>query len=201
MLLARKLFPYLSGKWLEAPLDLATESEKLPSEGDNPVLDPAWCGSMLAEFHKAAGANYSYGGYMEDRTKFLRGHYFDPDKPIIHLGVDYWVPQDSWVHLPKKGRLVLLEQHPDQYGGWGGRAVYEIDGLWVIFAHLYNLIGQVDRIYNSTIRIGQVAPVGKNGGWFPHLHIQCCRDYNTCEDGYSTCRRETDFPDPETTLV
>ncbi len=195
-MLANKLFPSLHGKWLTTPIDLSVEADKLPSEGENPALNPEWCAAKMAEFHKAMGVDYSFGGWMEDRTKLWRNHYFDKNT-VIHLGVDYYVPEGTWVQLPKPGRLILTEQDPDRNGGWGGRQVFQIGEFFVIFAHMCNMYGQVGRNFNEGFMIGQIAAPELNGGWFPHLHVQCCRTYSSTTDGYSSTRRENDFPDPE----
>lgn len=75
---------------------------------------------------------------------------------------------------------------------------YEIRGLYVIFAHMSEVEGTVGRLYPAGTLIGRVGNHKTNGGWYPHLHLQCMRRYNLSVDGYGPNDEYTkiEFPDP-----
>lgn len=193
------LFPQLDNtQW--AILDLNEEAQKLFTKSPTPhnrLLDPEVCQKWIESLHAERGADYSWGGWMEDRSFLWRDHYHHPGR-MTHLGVDYNVPAGTQVHLPYGGKLLCAEQDPDQNGGWGGRAIYEIRGLYVIFAHLSEVEGTVGRLYPAGTLIGRVGNHKTNGGWYPHLHLQCMRRYNLSVDGYGPNDEYTriEFPDP-----
>lgn len=198
-MLCTKLFPTLTGKWLSAPVNFnALAKELLPKEGDNPALSPEWCIEWMKGFYANLKVDYCFGGYMEDRADLWRGHYHMEGR-TIHVGVDYNVPAWTPVYLPSKGTLVLLEKCPDQAGGWGGRAIYEMGGLYVMFAHLMHLQGMIDVEYDEKHIVGFVGTPDVNGGWYPHLHVQCMRTYNVAVDGYLAKfdDMEREYPNPE----
>lgn len=194
-----RLFPDLaSDRW--GKIDLNEEIKKLNlPPGNNPALDPAWCAEQMTLLHQMLDIDYSYGGFLEDRSVLWRGHYHEADGAFCHLGTDYNVPTRSLVHLPEKGKLVLAEQDPDQNGGWGGRSIWEIRGHYVIFAHMYRLHGLIGQEFDADEPIGEVAPPPFNGHWFPHLHVQVMTKYDRNVDGYSAPYpgMEMDFLDPE----
>ncbi len=193
-----RLFPDLaSDRW--GKIDLNEEIKKLNLSGeDNPALDPQWCTGQMKLLHQMHDIDYSYGGYLEDRSVLWRGHYHNKDA-FCHLGIDYNVPTKSLVHLPEKGKLILAEQDPDQQGGWGGRSIFKIRNHYVIFAHMYRLHGLVGSEFDAGEPIGEVAPLECNGNWFPHLHVQVMRGYDRNVDGYGPtyAGMELDFLDPE----
>jgi hypothetical protein len=202
-MLSRRLFHTLQGKWLDTPVNFTEEAAKMIPEGDgpNPALDPLWCEQAIGMWHQMNGVDYTFGGYMEDRETLWRGHYHKTGC-VIHVGVDYNVPVYTPVFLPRPGKLVLMEDYPDQYGGWGCRAIYQIGDLWVTFGHLINLNGKVGLEYEEKHIIGQVGPADQNGGWYPHLHVHCQKDYEPWRDAYlPMCGglREA-FPNPEEVL-
>lgn len=195
-------------KWAKVNLNsLYVEAVGGLPPDDSPALDPKWCEEMMAKLHADLGVDLTYGGYMEDRTDLWSGSYLTlrhEKTPIIHLGVDYNVPEGSPVYLPAESKLILLEADGDQEGGWGGRAIYRsltpYDGdrhLYTIYAHLHKLEGRVGEVRGKGEVVGVVAPVEKNGGWYPHLHVQCMFDYTPFVDGYGPAEHRDLFPDPE----
>jgi murein DD-endopeptidase MepM/ murein hydrolase activator NlpD len=198
-MLHHDLFPDLApNRWCR--INFSEQFEKLATSPDlpNPALDPEWCGEQLGMLHAYHNVDHSFGGYLEDRSKLWSGHYHKPGE-VIHLGIDYNVPVRSLVHLPADGQLVAAELDPDQNGGWGGRSIFKIGDAWVIFAHMYRLHGLVGQYWGKGEPIGLVAPAEKNGGWYPHLHVQVMTKYDRSADGYGPMYDgiEKDFPDPE----
>lgn len=188
------LFPELKGKkWTCVDLNKISTEEKFNIV--NPVAQEKW----LASLHTSLGTDYTYGGYMEHREKMLSGHYhslMDNDH-FWHLGIDYNVPADTPVHLPFDGELFHTQMDKDYYGGWGGKLIFKIKDLYVIFGHLDNIVEEY-KSYKKGEVIAKVGNFPVNGNWFAHLHLQCCKNFNPTVDGYSHYYKgiEKDFPDP-----
>lgn len=171
------LFPELQNKYF-ARIDLDTESKRW-IENDfkqtNPLLDPSVCEKFVQECHQRLGVDFSYGGWMENRSTLWRGSYLDDDKKYIHLGIDFNVPTGTAVAMTRSGTVLRIDNdHPEPYG-WGNRVIVhdESTNCVLVFAHLRhpkNLrVG--DCLKNGEI-FARVGSPSENGGWFPHLHAQ-----------------------------
>lgn len=133
MSLHHALFPqYAEARWVELNFNAEAAGNKI-SGAD--LVDPLKCGDWVREVHRINGADFSYGGWMEDRAYLWREHYH-ADGKTTHVGVDYNVPSGSVVRLPQAGRLIFVEEDPDQNGGWGTRMIFKIGEFFVTFAHL-----------------------------------------------------------------
>lgn len=197
------LFPTLVGKWGHVNFN----EEALAIEADPAILDEKSSGHWVEQIHKGRGIDYSYGGYMEDRAFLMRGQYQKPGE-TWHLGIDYTVPQDTPVHIPVDAKLRSFGMDPDQFGGWGGKAIFETRLGYLIFGHLEK--AEVKSEYKAGDFISTIAGFDRNGGWFPHLHVQAVvnqiqsgpisRSLNPhLVDGYSALYTgiEIDFPRPD----
>lgn len=202
--LINKLFPQLNGKWRRIELDkyakVLKEDVNLSSmawRDSNPFLDPVVFGEWVNLLHRTLGVDYSWGGYMEDREEILDGTYL-PAGGKVHLGIDFWVPEGTVVHLPKTGRLVQSRYDSDQNGGWGGQAIFDIGNLFLIFGHLRDVVDEIGLQYSEGWDVGAVAGIDGSGGWYPHLHLQCMTRFDIDVDGYSKFYEGigSDFPYP-----
>ncbi|MDE2213387.1 MAG: peptidoglycan DD-metalloendopeptidase family protein [Patescibacteria group bacterium] len=142
----------------------------------NPLLDPAICQKMIDEFHRARKADYSYGGYMENRPALWRGTYLDATESYLHLGVDFNVPAGTRVCPSVRCTVVYIDHDPpgEKYG-WGTRVIVRLKDhdLYAIYAHLdRSLMCQVGDELEAETLFGKVGLPSCNGGWFPHLHVQ-----------------------------
>lgn len=217
MLLHERLFPQLrKAKWGQINInELAVDVHRLLGPlfekaglDNNPFLDPEVCEQWKEFIHKVKGIDYSWGGYMEDRGVVWKGHYHDPGA-TMHVGVDYYVPVNTPVMLPVDGcKLVDCLADPDQWGGWGGKLLFEWAKGYFILAHLKDMVSQVGKVYRLGEQVAVIAEPEKNGGWSPHLHVQCITktgseiedglNYALSVDGYLRPydNIEKDFPDP-----
>lgn len=191
------LFPTLKGKWKNFDLNKYAKIVQQDAK-TNPFLNPHLFGEWINLLHKSFGVDYSWGGYMEDREELWEGTYL-PKGHRIHLGVDYWVPENTPIHMPANGKLIHYKNDKDQDGGWGGQAIFEIDMIYFIFGHLRNdsnLI--VGHQLNKGDLIGHVAPLECSGGWYPHLHVQCMTKLDINVDGYGYPAYDImdEFPNP-----
>jgi len=197
----RRLLPNLEGDWAKLNInDIAVDACKLLNVGPNdpnPFLDPETVDNWLEFAHKLLGCDYSYGGYLENRSTLWRGHYHKPGE-MIHLGVDLNVPEGEIVAMPTWGKLVYSFNDPDQNSGWGGKLIFECDQGYLLFGHLKNIPNDIGTIYSPDQYVGVVAEAKCNGGWVPHLHVQLMKEFNPNVDGYGPLYAgiENDYIDP-----
>jgi hypothetical protein len=194
--------PYAASRWVKLDFNLLAKADsKISTSPNNPLIDPIKCGEWVDSIHRANNADFSYGGWMEDRACLWRGHY-QKDGKTTHVGVDYNVPAGTLVRLPQAGRLIMVEEDPDQDGGWGTRLIFKIGDLFVTFAHLWMPCGTVGSNYQAGYPFAEVANHKFNGGWFPHLHLQVQRKFEPYKDGYQlyTDELEVEYPNPESVL-
>lgn len=186
-----------------------------PVIGRNPLTDPIFCQAWVEHLTRSqtqvVDAQYSYGGYLEDRTEMWRGTYLEQamKPPFIHLGVDINVRPMTEVFCPVGGEVVQRLDDKDLNGGWGGACVIRTtQKKYVIFAHL-DLDDKIQpgRAWDdgdglSSNRaptfIGYVAGTSRNGGWYPHLHLQGMTHRTDLRkiDGYGKTEDAKKFPNP-----
>lgn len=155
--------------WAEKHPDLLTDKNA-------PLLDPALCSRMVLDTHRALAVDWSFGGYLEDRTFLWRGSYLEQNNSFVHLGVDFNVPAETPVCCPVSGQVIRVDDDRDENGGWGPRVLVSLyppkAGVALIFAHL----GDVEVSPGLEVRpgtmLGTVGSPPSNGNWFPHLHVQ-----------------------------
>jgi hypothetical protein len=210
MTLHHRLFPGLQqAVWTY--INLGELSRELPMHEKNPLLDPEKFKMWLRAQHdklcslNSRATTYSYGGYLEDRSRLWRGHYMKPGC-AWHLGIDFNVPTYTPVHMPTHGELISATHDPDQNGGWGGKIIFRLDdGNYLILAHLrLREYYETGSRYPVGHQIGFIADPQHNGCWHPHLHVQIVHkdmDPNTV-DGYGALYVgvEYDFPRPDTNI-
>ncbi|HLC97689.1 MAG TPA: peptidoglycan DD-metalloendopeptidase family protein [Candidatus Nanoarchaeia archaeon] len=164
------LFPHLQpGKWIE--LNLNEESKSASIDFTDPVAKLAWTHSL----HRARGAEYSFGGFLEDRSHLWKDHYQKEQQLFIHLGVDFAVPVGTETALLERSRVEHIMLDKESYGGWGGRVlVQSLESLqYFIYGHLrHDIPLLVGEIYAAGTVLGTVGETQVNGGWAPHLHLQ-----------------------------
>ncbi len=211
------IFPELEYKKF-GYINLNLEAEKWISAQEtlsntNPLLDPMTCQKMVDSAHKNLGLDFSYGGWMEDRSILWQGSYLDNTQTYIHLGVDINVTAGTKIIASFDATVVIIDDDYPEDGGWGCRIIikHSSQPIYMIYAHLdrdvYCKVG-------DTLKQGAVfAKVGKspfNGNWFPHLHLQSISEeyfdyiekhdlWNTL-DGYGSIEKIQEhavhFPDP-----
>jgi len=206
-MLAKSLFLDFSElKWVK--INLAKDSAIPLLKGHpNPLLNPSTCEKWVKALTAIHNASFTYGGYLENREELWRGSYLKGGG-AYHLGVDYNVPDGTWIYSCWDGEIVDRWEDPDKEFGWGGRLIIKTADKYVVLGHL--------QIYSSP-RIGCQIKQGEligvtahplwNGDWYPHLHLQylsleCFERYSlrlTELDGYSRMYDgiEKDYPNPE----
>lgn len=163
------IFPTLKiGKWIK--INLNEESKKTNLDLSNPDN----CTNFVNRLNKNKKVDYSYGGYLEDRTYIWRNHPNEKSSSLIHLGVDYSVPAGTEVCLPMKGTVFHIMNDPDNKLGWGGRIIWKLeDGTYLLYGHLKQDIKlKVGQICNKGEVVALIGDTNENGNWWPHLHAQ-----------------------------
>ncbi|MBI3440341.1 MAG: peptidoglycan DD-metalloendopeptidase family protein [Proteobacteria bacterium] len=205
-----KIFPDLArATWAEVSLDALSRQEF--NGKSNPLIDPQQCDDWVKKIAAQHHVDYTYGGYLEDRSHLWRGHYL-PKGPQAHLGVDYNVPAGTKVIILSDAEVMHVGRD-GSFGGWGGVLVFRLDkppykgADYLYYGHL---------AWDDTVSLGQklkagtlVGHIGKpheNGVWFPHLHVQMVSEREMkrakngnpeAVDGYrSPPVSKEDFPDP-----
>ena len=203
MKLLHKLFPMLKGKWLPVDLDvLARNIQQLTEAPSNPFLIPEKMNAWVRFIHNLKNIDYSYGGYLEDRSNLWQGHYHEEGK-TVHLGVDFNVRANTAVCLPCDGVLVEFLNDSDQHGGWGGKITFECKDFFLTLAHMKMIPTNIGQSYREGTVVGMVAESDRNGGWYEHLHVQCSKKFDTERDAYSKMYHgiEHDFLNPFDVIV
>lgn len=164
------IFPTLEqGKWIT--LNLNAESRK----AGNDLADPKVCGAFIAKIHAARRAQYSYGGYLEDRTRLWRNVASERgSESLVHIGIDYSVPAGTLVYLPMNGEVIHIMKDPTNKIGWGGRIIWKLEnGKYLLYGHLAQDISlTVGQHCPKEKSVGILGDTNENGNWWPHLHAQ-----------------------------
>ncbi len=184
------LFPTLSGStWEHVDLD-AEARAAFGVTGTNPLLDPDACAAFVDRIARRLGCDHTYGGYLEDRSTLWRGHYHRPGH-TLHLGVDYNVPAGTPVAAAADATIVRVARDPDGDGGWGGVVFARLDipyrsATHVVYGHLAHrgLPSEGDRMRGG-MPFATIGVAAENGGWFPHLHVQCFTDAVAASHGHA----------------
>ncbi|MDB5194493.1 MAG: peptidase [Parcubacteria group bacterium] len=173
------IFPALQGKVfgyvnlnLEAQEWISRQAEKTE---ENALLDPVICEQMVTSVHDKYDLDFSYGGWMEDRSFLWRGSYLEEEKFFTHLGVDLNVASGTEVTCDFEAEVVKLDNDYPEVGGWGTRIILKHAALplYMIYAHLDPDVAV--KVGDKLIQDQIFAKVGRapyNGNWFPHLHVQ-----------------------------
>lgn len=152
------------------------EEAKITIDQPNPLLDPDICYQMVHDLHKTEGLHFSYGGWLEDRRDLWRGSYLDHTGGYLHLGIDFNVPVGTGIAVDYEAEVLYVDNDFPAEGGWGNRVImkYGHKPHIVIYAHLDDeIVCKEGDILSPGDLFARVGASPQNGGWFPHLHVQC----------------------------
>jgi hypothetical protein len=176
------IFPALAGRrWAKANLDALARVAFPATDEPNPLNDPWFCDHWVSEVAIRLGADYCWGGWLEDRSHLWRGHYL-PDRCTIHLGIDLNVPAGTTVLAPVSGEVMHAVPCRALGGGWGGWFVLRADApergaKYVLLGHLAHAgLPQAGAHIARGTPVGVIGTPQENGGWYPHLHMQALSD-------------------------
>ncbi len=153
-------------------VDLNDESKKTQLDLDDPAVCLAWVDAL----HRSKGIDYSFGGFLEDRSHLLRNQYNGKTNAFIHLGVDFWVPEGTRIGAVERSRICHILRDQDQDGGWGGRVMARslYAPRYMIYGHLrHDIPVREGQVCDEGDLVGVLGGARENGNWAPHLHLQC----------------------------
>jgi murein DD-endopeptidase MepM/ murein hydrolase activator NlpD len=191
---------------------LAKQGNRFSGPCANPFNDPVICTEMVEDLHKELGVDFSYGGYMEDRSFVWRGSYLEEPSTFIHLGVDLNAPRGTSIAIDFDAEAILVDDDYPEIGGWGTRVVvkHKMKDVYLIYAHLDRKIAVKtgDSLSKSQV-FAAIGHTPYNGNWFPHVHVQiltktaydkAMEDDFLELDGYGSSKDmdllKKEFPDP-----
>lgn len=123
------------------------------------------------------------GGYLEPRPLYTSNSYdkignYGKETRTIHLGVDFWLPENTAVHAMFDGEVVLaINDLGDKE--YGGLVVLKHKAHQLEFYTLYGHLSVASTTKNKAgdiikkgEKIGVLGNTEENGNWVPHLHFQ-----------------------------
>lgn len=175
------VFPTLEGKtWAQVDLNDVAVRE-FPKMEENQLLDAVFCDNWVKSIAQKSGVDFTWGGHFEDRKHLWTGYYTGAQK-VTHLGIDYNVPSGTPVAAPAACEVVHSWADISVHNGWGGRLILKLDTPWLgarylVLGHLSHKGLPPEGTRFEQGHVIQVTGVpSENGGWFPHLHVQCVNE-------------------------
>ena len=183
------ILPQLRNKEDFYKIDLADGNPELESiTYDNVTQFAIYIEKKIKENNKTV----AYGGYLEDRDMYKRSKIFKMGSEYrsIHLGVDFWVAEDTVVSAPLDGEIHSFAINAG-HGDYGGTVILK---HWLDGVTFYTLYGHLSHQSIENKSIGQHVTSGQefawigspveNGYWPPHLHFQVMNDMLSYEGDF-----------------
>lgn len=153
---------------------------------ERPFKDPGMAHLMEEEYHDHLGLDWSYGGWLEDRSNIRRGTYLEEKEWWFHTGIDVNVNEGTHIFSPVQGKILYAGNDAPLVGGWGKHVFQSILFRGKVHVLLYAHLGTIMVSEGTTLSPGRViGTVGSpmtNGGWRPHLHLQLFAESNGVAD-------------------
>lgn len=174
------LFPSINANMV-TPLDLSVSSTWLGHEADFSDLD--FFQFKIDQLQKEHPDSIIAGGYSEPRSVYTSNAYdkignSGRESRTIHLGVDFWLPEQTPVHAILEGEIVTAAYNNNDKD-YGGLIILKHTVQEVTFYSLYGHLSKesvTNKQQGDYIKKGDcIAYLGdqsENGGWVPHLHFQ-----------------------------
>lgn len=176
------IFPTLQNStWAEVDLGGASLADFPSLDNGNQLLDAQFCDQWVSNIAKNMGVDYTWGGHFEDRKHLWSGYYSEAEK-VTHLGIDYNVPSGTPVAAPTDCVVVHSWAEQSNTNGWGGRLILKLNTPWknapyLILGHLaHENLPKEGTVFKEGEVITITGTPKENGGWFPHLHVQCANE-------------------------
>lgn len=160
-------------------IDLSIQNNIVKTEEE--FNDPKYFGEKLAEIQEQNPNKIIAGGYLEKRALYTSDIYNaenSNEKRNIHLGVDFWLPENTPIHALLDGEVVCAV-HQEDYKGYGGFVILKHQLKNVEFYTLYGHLSKesisnfsIGTIIKKNEQIGVLGDYQENGEWVPHLHFQ-----------------------------
>ncbi|MDX1650872.1 MAG: peptidoglycan DD-metalloendopeptidase family protein [Brumimicrobium sp.] len=180
-------------------IDLSTSNRSFYSLDMDDTLSVE---EYIVDYLKKNSGKVAYGGYLEKRDLYKRSTYFnDPDinslDRNIHLGIDFWCPENTPVCAPIEGKVHSFNNNRN-YGDYGPTIILEHTISKTTFYTLYGHLQteDLDQIKRGTLigkgkHFAHVGASSVNGNYAPHLHFQIIMDIEGCQGDYpGVCSEE-----------
>jgi len=174
------LFPRTVNNKIE-PIDLSVSSKWIGHQESFNNLDLFQF--KVKQLQKENPNKIIAGGYLEPRPIYTSTNYdklgnYGMESRSIHLGVDFWLPEQTPINALLDGEVVMAvnDAGAKEYGGLV-ILKHSIDNFefYTLYGHLA-VAGVLKHKKGDFIREGeQIACLGgtsENGNWVPHLHFQ-----------------------------
>ncbi len=125
----------------------------------------------------------TFGGFLENRASLIGFLEESCDKHMIHLGIDINnIDPGTDIRVPCDVEVVHVFRDNSKINGWGGRLIMKMkepyeNCKYLLYGHLahetHELLPRVGDVLQTGEVIAQLGDPQENGGWFPHLHVQC----------------------------
>lgn len=174
------LFPTINKNTVH-PIDLSVSSKWIGHQKDFNNLDLFQF--KLEQLQKTIPNKIIAGGYLEPRPIYTSTEYDTvgnngKESRTIHLGIDYWLPQNTAVHALFDSEVIIATNDANNKG-YGGLVVlkHKINGLkfYTLYGHLTIESATKHNVGNIIKKGEKIAELGnhpENGNWAPHLHFQ-----------------------------
>ena len=137
----------------------------------------------IEQLQKEVPSKILAGGYLEPRNLYTSSEYdtignYGNQSRTIHLGVDFWLPENTPVNALLEGEVVIVENDigDKEYGGLVVLKHVQKDfTFYTLYGHntpesvLKHSIGD---LIKKGEQIAVLANYPDNGNWAPHLHFQ-----------------------------
>lgn len=147
--------------------------------------NPEYFATKLEQIQSQHPTKIIAGGYLEKRALYTSDLYNSKNstaKRNVHLGVDFWLPNNTPIHSPLEGRVVC-SVHQEELKGYGGFVILKHQFDAISFFSLYGHLSKesitkykTGDIVKSGQKIGELGTYEENGEWVPHLHFQIMLD-------------------------
>ena len=162
-------------------LDLSPTSTWIGSRNDFNNLDLFQF--KIEQLQKENPSKVIAGGYCEPRPLYTASSYDKegnngPESRTIHLGIDFWLPEETPIHALFDGTVVTAVNDAG-YKEYGGLIIlkhsFENVEFFTLYGHLslktIKAISEGTQLKKGDC-IGYLGNEKENGIWAPHLHFQ-----------------------------
>lgn len=195
----RDLFPTIN-KNKVYKIDLSQHNTIVNTESE--FNNPDFFGTKLTNIQEKNEDKIIAGGYLEKRNLYTSDLYnveSSSAKRNIHLGVDFWLPENTPVNSLFDGKVVCAI-HQKDLKGYGGFVILEHQLDELTFYTLYGHLSKesVDQLSKTTLiekgqQIGVLGDYEENGEWVPHLHFQVILDLQDYENDFPGVALESEI--------
>jgi hypothetical protein len=133
---------------------------------------------MIRESEQELGLDFSFGGWLEDRSDIWGGSYMEHMHKFIHLGMDLNAPAGTPVAINRECEIVQIDDDTPEEHGWGTRVIVRLidEQMFLIYAHVKLRLSHGQKKPGTILHPGfvfaEIAPSNCNGGWYSHVHVQ-----------------------------